>query len=102
MPVKKFDFPQATTTGLQALGARKAGPYGWQLDTIGGLLDIKPYEDWVACRFDDVERASECIGCGQLNHHSGKWNWHFVTPTDQDVAFFLEQLYRIQLVPRTK
>jgi hypothetical protein len=100
MPVKKFSFDQTVTTGLHSLGARQSGPYGYQLDTIGGLLDIKPYADWVACRFDDVERANEQIHCGQLNRYSGKWNWHFSKPTAQDVAYFLDQLRCIQLVPR--
>ncbi len=44
----KFDFVSAVTEGVQILGARQGGWYGWQLDTIGGLLAIKPYEDWVA------------------------------------------------------
>ncbi len=31
MPVKKFTFAQAVTTGLQSLDAREAGTYGWQI-----------------------------------------------------------------------
>jgi len=98
----KFDFVSAVTEGVQVLGARQGGWYGWQLDTIGGLLDIKPYEDWVACRFDDVERANEQIHFGQLNRYSGKWNWHFMKPTANEVEYLIEQLRRIQLVPRVE
>ena len=100
MPVRKFNFADAVAANLKLIGAREAGPYGWQLDTIGGLLDIKPYEDWIACRFDDVERANEQIRFGQLNRYSGKWNWHFVKPTADDVEYFTAQLHRIQWVPR--
>jgi hypothetical protein len=97
---KRFDFAHAVTEGLRQLGARQAGAYGWQLDTVGGLLDISPYDAWVACRFDDVERAKAHVRSGNLNPYSGKWNWHFVKPTPDDVEYLIEQLDRILLVPK--
>jgi hypothetical protein len=96
---RKYDFAKAVSNGLREIGAREAGPYGWQLDTIGGLLDITPYEDWVACRFNDVERANATIQFGSLNHHSGKWNWMYTKPDAADVAFFLQHLKQIRLIP---
>jgi hypothetical protein len=95
---RKYDFAAAVAQGLREIGAREAGPYGWQLDTIGGLLDITPYEDWVACRFDDVARANETIQFGSLNHHSGKWNWLYCKPDAADVNFFLQHLKLIRLI----
>ncbi len=95
----RFDFPAAVITALPGLGAREGGRYGWQLDTIAGLLDIRPYDDWIACRFDDVERAKAQVSSGCLNRYSGKWNWHFVDPTAVDVACFIGELTR--LIPDT-
>jgi hypothetical protein len=100
MRKRKFDFRQAIVKQLQVIGAREAGPYGWQIDTLGGLLDIKPYDDWVACRFDDVERATANVRFGSLNHYSGKWNWHFLNQAADDVDYFIGQLTNIQLIPR--
>ena len=42
-----------------------------------GPLQISVYPDWVACRFDDVERAVGVIGRHGMNPYSGKWNHHF-------------------------
>ena len=96
---KQFDFMLAVTERMRSIGAREQGPYGWQIDTVCGVLDIRPHDAWVACRFDDVERANAGMPPGQLNPYSGKWNWHFVRPTAADVEFFIEQLRRIQRVP---
>lgn len=90
-----FDFRTAVTAELHRLGAREGGTYGWQLDTTAGLLDIKPHDDWVACRFDDVELARAKVSSGYLNRYSGKWNWHFVAPTPEDVDFFVGELTRL-------
>ncbi len=89
---KKFDFAREITQVLRALGAREGRSYAWQLDTRAGQLDIHPFEDWVACRFDDVERARREVSHGQLNCYSGKWNWHFVQPNANDVEYFRRQL----------
>jgi hypothetical protein len=72
---------------LDALGAT-ARDRAWEpglqrtLETAIGKLDIHVIDgDWIACRFDDVEKAKEHfgvrgLGCGRLNPYSGKWNWH--------------------------
>jgi len=92
---KKFNFAQEVTKAIQALGAKETGAYGWQLDTRAGLLELHPYEDWVACRFDDVERAKATVYFGALNPYSGKWNWHFVKPDAVDVEYFVSQVSRL-------
>jgi hypothetical protein len=90
----RFNFTNAVSDGLRHLGARQGGPYGWQLDTVAGILNITPYDNWVACRFDEVQRANQTIGFGTLNRYSGKWNWHFDKPTRADAVFVLAQLER--------
>lgn len=89
---KKFDFTREVTQVIQALGAKEGGSYGWQIDTPAGLLQISPYEDWVACRFEDVEQAKAMVYYGQLNPYSGKWNWHFARPGPKEVEYFKQQI----------
>ena len=50
-------------------------PY-YAIATIAGELRVTVYEDWLACRFEDVARAQEEVISGSLNSWSGKWNWH--------------------------
>ena len=95
----RFDFPAAVTDELHRLGAREGGTYGLQYDTAAGLLEIHPYDDWIACRFDDVERAKAQVSSGYLNRYSGKWNWNFVAPTLQDVDFFINEVERLLPTP---
>ncbi len=92
---KKFDFPAVVAAGLRRLGAREGGSYGWRFDTISGVLDVKPFDTWVACRFVNVELANAKIDFGCLNRFSGKWNRHYAKPTSDDAVFFLQQLESI-------
>jgi hypothetical protein len=87
-----FNFAAAVTQAMKELGAREGSAYGWQIDTRAGLLQLSPYEDWVACRFEDVARANVEIRHGQLNPHSGKWNWYFDKPDAADVERFKQQI----------
>jgi hypothetical protein len=87
-----FNFAAAVTQAIKELGAREGSAYGWQIDTRAGLLQLSPYEDWVACRFEDVARANVEIRHGQLNPHSGKWNWYFDKPDAADVERFKQQI----------
>jgi hypothetical protein len=45
------------------------------IETTAGELSVRIYEDWLACRFDDVARAKKIAPWGSLNPFSGKWNW---------------------------
>lgn len=64
----------------------------WDLDipTQAGILQVRPMEDWVACRFEDVERARSVLPederLNRLNQHSGKWNHHFYDHDEADTA----------------
>jgi len=54
----------------------------YEIHTLGGRLRILLMDDWLACRFDDVEKAAKLFGIttiqqGRLNPYSGKWNWHW-------------------------
>lgn len=95
MKKPRFDFPTAITTELSHIGAHQGGAYGWQLETRAGLLEIHPYDTWVACRFMDVDQAQAQVSSGYLNRYSGKWNWHFVDPAPEDVACFIRELTRL-------
>jgi hypothetical protein len=66
---------------LASLGAQtdeqpdfSSGPRPIHLDSLAGRLRITCYGDWLACRFDDVERAKALLPHGpgeRLNSHSG-------------------------------
>jgi hypothetical protein len=101
-----FNFPLEVTRMLLDLGAlpEEAGElvpgdqasfYGHVLRTRAGSLWCKPYDNWLACRFDDVARARATVGHGCLNPFSGKWNWHFDKTSPADVQFLREQLVRL-------
>ncbi|GIK74398.1 MAG: hypothetical protein BroJett021_33860 [Chloroflexota bacterium] len=95
----KFNFQDAVRQALPGLGARERQS-GWEMDSIAGLMEIYPYDDWVACRFRDPDRANQVIRFGTLNRCSGKWNWHFTSPNRNDADFVIEQLERIAIAPR--
>lgn len=53
---------------------------GLILPTVIGILHVAPIRDWIACRWEDVERAREYFGVTRLSEHrlnpySGKWNF---------------------------
>lgn len=60
------------------------------LDTKAGLLSIKPYGDWIACRFDEPARAKSLVA-GPINPYSGKWNWH----GDDVIPYFERNLWNL-------
>lgn len=80
---------------LEALGARPnfaAGGYDCTLQTEAGPLSVSVYDDWVACRFEDVDRAKALLPHGyhdRLNRHTGKWNHLYIgwSPRDALAAF---------------
>jgi len=64
---------------LEPLGARQQEdaydvPH-FLIETKAGQLSVRIYNDWLACRFDDVARAKNTVPSGSLNPFSGKWNW---------------------------
>lgn len=84
----KFNFQRACDEMLKGLGAMPpsdAEPFHWLLQTSGGQMKCHVFSDWLACRFEDVAAAKNAIHSGSLNPYSGKWNWHFVKPTQEDV-----------------
>jgi hypothetical protein len=63
---------------LVELGAIRDGEsmYDYAVATVAGKLYITIYEDWIACRFEEPERA-KATGDMRLNPYSGKWNHHY-------------------------
>lgn len=57
------------------------GFYDHALVTPIGCLRITVYENWIACRFDNVTAATVFTTrhCGGIacNPYSGKWNFHY-------------------------
>lgn len=94
----KFNFEKATADLLTELGGT---PVDWhrpqfELQTIAGRLVCTPFENWVACKFDDEKLAVKKIAEGSLNPFSGKWNWHYADkPTPQHLAHFRSVIQRI-------
>jgi hypothetical protein len=82
---------------LKALGAKPGQYHEFDLDTKFGQLGITPYGDWVACRFEDVERAKAGLphrfGVDRLNPFSGKWNHHYFDwPLNEAFADFVREI----------
>jgi hypothetical protein len=102
-------FIAAVTTYLESIGTRPGGFYDLELDTPAGLLNLSVYEDWVATRFEDVERAAtitKAIG-RPCNPYSGKWNFHYYDGTVEslnpdevilDLSFFFDKLLNWEAV----
>jgi hypothetical protein len=64
----------STLAKVAAVGTDEYSEY--HLQTTAGALSIMVYDDWLACRFDNVALANEQVTAGYLNRCSGKWNWH--------------------------
>ncbi|MGD0519589.1 MAG: hypothetical protein ABSA26_18805 [Thermoguttaceae bacterium] len=60
---------------LESVGAVKHND-GLILHTPIGLLNIRIFECWIACRLEDVHAAT-VFTKGASNRFSGKWNWLF-------------------------
>ena len=60
---------------VESVGATKNGD-GHILKTPIGPLLIRIFDNWIACRFDDVP-AAYIFTMGKSNRYSGKWNWHY-------------------------
>jgi len=93
---KPTTFKTDTETYLTSIGARPSNFYAYVLDTIIGELWITVYDDWIACRWDNVDKARAAgLGC---NPYSGKWNFHFSSGTAGAAAstltYFQEELSR--------
>lgn len=89
MPIKNYLTSKLVPLLRTIPGLFEAVDQTFVIETVVGQLVIRIFDDWVACRFLDVEKAktkftiSSCAG-GRLNHFSGKWNWHWfdVAPYD--------------------
>jgi hypothetical protein len=93
----KFNFEKSCAAMLIDLGAT---PVAWHrpqftLNTIAGKLLCTPFEDWLACQFEDEKLAVKHIGSGCLNRFNGKWNWHFDKPDEDDLDDLKETLQHI-------
>ncbi len=89
---KKFNFQACAERMVRQMGAAQDASGDLMLQTLAGPMKVIPFEDWLACRFIDVERAKKLSPPGSLNPFSGKWNWHYTKPTEADLAHLYEQL----------
>lgn len=94
MPKSRFNFRKAVVEMLKRIGASPSETYDLVLKTRAGPLRLAAYDDWLATRFDSPEQAAGVVCSGSLNRYSGKWNWHFINPTANDVAYLEEQLLK--------
>lgn len=92
-------FKQSVADYLASKGATTSRFYAFEIETKAGTLFVSPYEDWIACRFENVEEAKRLLGHStRLNPYSGKWNFHYgheaiATPFPlNDFATHLEKL----------
>lgn len=100
MPKRKFNFKEALHAMLIRIGAQPSERfYDLVLETQAGPLWLSAYDDWLAARFDSPEKAARVVIWGSLNRFSGKWNWHYTKP-GQDEVDFLEGLL-VKLLPAT-
>lgn len=101
MPKRKFNFKEALHAMLVRIGAQPSERfYDFVLETPAGPLYLAPNDNWLAARFDSPEKAARVVTCGSLNRFSGKWNWHYTKPGQEEVDF-LEGLL-VKLLPATK
>lgn len=91
----KFDFQKECKAMLGLLGAEPGGRYDSTLQTVAGVLHCSVHDNWLACSFDDVKLAKKLIGEGNLNPHSGKWNWMYTKPGADDLIKLYATLARI-------
>lgn len=62
----------------QSHGATAGRLREFAFSTLIGPLEVSIHDDWIACRWDDVQRAVKHFGTGpvnMLNPYSGKWNF---------------------------
>jgi hypothetical protein len=62
---------------LVALGAARNRDCEYALATVAGTLRVTVYENWIACRFEEPNRAKAAVSDTRLNPYSGKWNHHY-------------------------
>ena len=66
---------------LEAVGATRNRDcdyaHEYAVATVAGNLYVTIYDDWIACRFDEPERAKAAVSDPRLNPYSGKWNHHY-------------------------
>ncbi len=76
--VHKAWFKAEVAKRLIALGATRNsdGWYDFTVATVAGTLRVTVYDNWIACRFEEPERA-KAISDTRLNPYSGKWNHHY-------------------------
>lgn len=74
MSVSKKAFEKQILKTVERL-CRPSGNSGYEfvIGTKLGLLWVSPDDDWIACRFEEPEKAREVYTC---NPHSGKHNFH--------------------------
>jgi hypothetical protein len=87
-------FKKLVDAYLATIGT-KSTYYEWAVETRAGMLSLTAYGHWIACRFEDVERA-KVFGLGYLNPHSGKWNHHYeIGAGEAELEDFKRQLGRL-------
>jgi len=71
-------FKAEVTRRLTALGAARTpnGMYDYAVATVAGTLHVTVYDNWIACRFEEPERA-KAVSDTRRNPYSGKWNHHY-------------------------
>ena len=66
---------------LEAVGATRNRDcdyaHEYAVATVAGNLHVTVYDDWIACRFEEPERAKAAMSDTRLNPYSGKWNHHY-------------------------
>lgn len=98
-----YDFKAAVSRGLANMGAQFFPHYStlvnaFELQTTAGSLRCSVDDDTLNTRFYDVDAAKKAGLSGRLNPFSGKWNWVFSNPTEQDVLdLFLQHLLPLKL-----
>lgn len=85
MPVpytlKKFREIAASIGAVEKAIVSEFATPQFVIQTTAGPLMVTPYEDFLACRFQDVAAARTALGVrehsfgSRLNPYSGKWNW---------------------------
>lgn len=92
---------------LEAAGAKtkdNSWRVEWVLETTVGGLVIIPYEDWIACQFQDPQAAAKVLyrnHVSRIHPTNGKWNFHDSYPKRTEVEhvqIVIDELRRYKLI----
>lgn len=67
----------------------------YQVPTKLGPLNVTPYKDWIALRFQDLSLAQDYFPISSTEYSRGKWNIQGVSKQGKTIAEYRQEVLRI-------